>query len=130
MAKYKFSQSSINNMRGVDPQLVKVAYEALKISRIDFGIPSTGGLRTSDEQNQLYIDGKSKCDGYSKKSLHQTGQALDFFAYVNGKGSWDREHLAMVACAFQQAAIQLGTPIKVGGLFKNFEDWPHVELVD
>ena len=114
----------------VDERLVRVAHRAIQISKIDFGIPTDGGIRTAERQHELFEDGKSKADGYHKRSPHQSGRALDFYAYVDGKASWDREHLAMVAAAFLQAASELGIRVRWGGLFRSFSDMPHIELIE
>lgn len=123
---FKFSVSSISRRNNVDFKLIEISDLALSISLVDFGIPKYGGRRTSEEQNQLYKSGNSECDGYIKKSPHQFGQALDVFAYVNGKASWKREHLTMVACAMLQAASQLGYKLEWGGLWG--WDYPHFQL--
>ena len=107
--------------------LRRVADRAIQITKIDFGIPHGGGVRSAEFQNSLYKEGLSMCDGYEKLSNHQTGNALDFYAYVDGKASWEHEHLAQVACAFLQAANELGVKLKWGGLFQSFTDMPHVE---
>lgn len=125
---FKLSKRSINNMSGVNDDLQRVAHRAIELTKIDFGIPSTGGKRTALEQNALFKEGLSMCDGYKKLSNHQSGNALDFYAYVDGKGSWEKEHLAQIACAFLQAANELGVKLNWGGLFKSFEDMPHLEL--
>lgn len=125
---FKFSERSLNRMDGVDPRLQKVALRAIEISRVDFGIPEHGGIRTAEEQNSLYKEGKSKADGYDKQSYHQTGKALDVYAYINGSASWEPEHLAMVAAAMLQAAAELGYPVQWGGLWKSFQDMPHFQL--
>ena len=109
--------------------LRRVADRAIKITKIDFGIPETGGVRTAEQQNALHKSGASPfCDGYENRSNHQDGNALDFYAYVDGKASWEPEHLAQVACAFLQAANELGIKIKWGGLFKSWSDMPHIEI--
>lgn len=127
---YRFSDKSIARMAGVHDDLQRVAYRAIAISKIDFGIPRDGGLRSAERQHQLFLDGKSKADGYIKPGKHQSGNALDFYAYVDGAASWEPEHLAQVAAAFLQAAIEEGVRIRWGGLFRSFTDMPHVELVD
>jgi len=126
---FKFSTRSTEILSTVDERLQKIAAMALVISPIDFGFPPTGGLRSQETQYELFKDGKSKADGFSQRSYHQTGQALDFYAYVEGKASWEKEHLAVVAAAFLQAAAKLGYPLEWGGLWKNFKDYPHVQLV-
>lgn len=126
---FNLSQRSKDHMAGVDPRLIEIAEKAIEITAIDFGIPDTGGKRTATQQNILFVNGRSKCDGYQKRSKHQDGKALDFFAYTNGKASWDIQDLPMVAAAFLQAASILGYKIKWGGLWE-FKDMPHVELID
>ena len=125
---FALSARSITNMEGVHVDLKRVAQRAIQITKIDFGIPETGGKRSAEMQKALFDEGLSMCDGYDKKSFHQSGNALDFYAYVDGKASWQPEHLAQVACAFLQAANQLGVNLKWGGLFKSFTDMPHVEI--
>jgi peptidoglycan LD-endopeptidase CwlK len=127
---FSLSEKSRNNMRGVDQRLIKIAEMAITITAVDFGIPADGGIRTADRQFELFQDGKSKCDGFNKKSEHQTGLALDFYAFVDGKASWEKEHLAMVAAAFLQSASMLGYKLNWGGLWKGFVDMPHVQLVN
>tara|TARA_B110000902_G_scaffold207400_1_gene236383 strand:+ start:79 stop:438 length:360 start_codon:yes stop_codon:yes gene_type:complete len=116
------------NMAGIDDRLVDVVELAITLTNIDFGVPETGGLRTVQDQAQLFTSGKSKADGRIHKSYHQTGRAVDVFAYVNGKASYNTEHLAMVAAAMLQSASQLNIELKWGGHFRSFTDMPHFEL--
>jgi peptidoglycan L-alanyl-D-glutamate endopeptidase CwlK len=127
---YKLSQNSLTRRAGVDYRLIEICDLALSISIIDFGIPEHGGLRNAMEQNDLFKTGKSVCDGYEKESYHQSGRALDFYAYVDGRASWDEGHLATVAAAFLQAAAMLGYKLQWGGLWKGFRDMPHVQLLE
>lgn len=126
----KFSQRSLMRLEGVDERLQKIMNHAIVRTKVDFGIPPYGGVRTEKEQNLLYKEGKSKADGYEKLSRHQLGKAVDVYAYVDGKASWEEEHLAMIACAVLQSASQLGYKLEWGGLWKGFVDMPHFELVD
>lgn len=130
MSNYKLSKTSLNNIREIHPELQDVVKLAIQITKVDFGIPSTGGYRTAETQHQLYLDGKSQLDGYERKSNHQTGNAVDVFAYVDGNASWDEHHLAMVACAMLEAASRLGVNLRWGGLWENFVDMPHFERVE
>ena len=131
---YALSASSKKNRHGVDEPLILVSDRAIEITLIDFGHGRDSGLRLPSRQNELFRDEKSKCDGYIKKSYHQTGKALDFYAFIDGKASWQRDHLAMVACAFLQAASELSIKITWGGLWKSkshqFYGWdmPHIQL--
>ena len=125
---FTLSSRSKANRQGVDSRLIEISDLAIQLTVIDFGIPSSGGLRTREEQRKLFDDGKSKADGTIKLSNHQSGRALDFYAYVDGKASWDEYHLAMVAAAFLQAASILGYELEWGGLWRSFKDYPHVQL--
>ena len=127
---YKLSTRSIINRQGVNPKLIAICDEAIRLTPIDFGIPSSGGYRTAEQQYALFCDGKSKADGYDKKSYHQTGNALDFYAFVDGKASWEEGHLAVVAATFLQAAIKMDIKIQWGGLWKGFRDMPHIQLME
>ena len=127
---FKLSSNSIMNMAGIDDRLVDVVELAITLTNIDFGVPETGGLRTVQDQAQLFTSGKSKADGRTHKSYHQTGKAVDLFAYVDGKASWDELHLSLCAAAMLQAAAELNIPLKWGGLFRSFTDMPHFELKD
>lgn len=117
-------------MTTADPRLVEIAMLAIKISKVDFGIPEFGGKRTHFDQRELFDRGASKCDGTKIKSKHQSGLALDVYAYVDGKASWDTEHLTMVAVAMLQAASRLGHRLAWGGLWTSFVDMPHFELLE
>ena len=127
MSYFKFSKSSLQRLEGVDERLVDVMKKALILSKIDFGIPEHGGKRTAREQRILFNDGKSKADGVTHKSRHQSGNAVDIYAYVDGKASWEPEHLTHIATAVLQASIKLGTPVQWGGLWSSFVDMPHFE---
>lgn len=123
---FKFSITSISRRSEIDFRLIEISDLALSISTVDFGIPRYGGKRTSEEQNLLCRNGSSECDGYIKKSPHQGGTALDVYAYVDGKASWDKLHLALVACAMLQASSQLGYKLEWGGAWG--WDMPHFQL--
>ena len=125
---YQLSKRSGERLNGVNHNLIDIVLLALKISKIDFGIPEFGGIRTQAEQHALFLKGLSKCDGYSKLSNHQSGNAFDVFAYVDGKASWDKYHLTQVATAILSAASQLGVPLAWGGHFESFIDMPHFEV--
>lgn len=128
MNNFKFSETSENRMKGIDSNLIEVARLALAISKVDFGIPSHGGLRTAEEQKKLFNDGASERDGYNKKSYHQSGMALDVYAYVDGKASWDKAHLTTVAAAMLEAANRLSISLRWGGHWNNFNDYVHFEV--
>ena len=117
MSSFRFSTTSNKRRAGVDPRLIQISDRALEISVVDFGIPKHGGIRTAEEQYKLFLDGKSRADGTNHLSYHQSGKALDFYAFVDGAASWYPGHLAMVASAFLQASAELGYGLTWGGLW-------------
>lgn len=122
---FKFSKRSYERLEGVDQRIIWTLEDALKISPIDFGIPEHGGLRTVDVQHSLFIKGLSKCDGRKSKSVHQSGWAVDVFAYVNGKASWKPRHLSMVATSILQCAPGRGLKAEWGGFFRPLKTYPY-----
>jgi peptidoglycan L-alanyl-D-glutamate endopeptidase CwlK len=127
---FQLGENSINNMSGIDERLISIAELAITLTNIDFGIPNTGGLRSTEDQAKLFTSGVSKADGRTNKSYHQTGKAVDVYAYVDGKASWDKLHLSLIAAAMLQASSQLGFELKWGGLWKSWQDYPHFEIRD
>jgi len=135
---HKFSKRSAERMKGVHADLIVIFNEAIKHSQVDFGIPESGGLRTAGEQNLLFQKNVSKCDGIQDKSLHQSGDALDFYAYVNGKASWDKVHLSLVSGVILATAKRLkkegkiNSTVRWGGEFSSnsYHGWdmPHFEI--
>lgn len=136
MTQFKLSQRSLSRLGGVDDKMIELAQRAISKSPIDFGIPNYGGLRTPEDQHKLFLDNKSKCDGYKKLSNHQGGKAFDVYAYHNKKASWDKVHLAIIAGVILSEAKEMGLNIVWGGTFGkkggDFHGWdyPHFELKD
>lgn len=129
MKEFKLSKRSLERLEGVEPILIEIVKEAIKESPFDFGIPNFGGLRTAEEQHQLYERKVSKCDGYKNKSYHQTGKAFDIYAYVDGKASWNRTQLKLIARHIQNVAkTKFNVNLEWGGDWRNFKDYPHFQI--
>lgn len=126
---YKLSKRSYERLNGVDAILIAIVTEAIKESPYDFGIPKSGGLRTAEEQYILYKKGRSKADGFKKKSYHQSGKAFDIFAYVDGQASWEKEHLKPIALhIIKVAKEQFDIKLEWGGFWNTFKDMPHFQI--
>lgn len=134
----KLGKNSKKNRKGINQKLIEIDDLAIEITCIDYGHGKHSGLRTAEDQNELYKNGLSSCDGYKKLSNHQSGHALDFYAYVNGQASWNPAYLSIIACAYFQAASKLNYKIRWGGFFKPHKkteniihgwDMPHIELI-
>lgn len=118
---FVFGKKSQERIATVEHPLQKILYHAIAISPIDFGIPQHGGRRDEETQYELFRTGKSKCDGVKIKSRHQSGEAIDIYAFVNGKASWDPRYLSVLAGVLMAAAKDLGYVLKWGGDFDR--DW-------
>lgn len=138
---FQLSTRSKANRAGIDHRLIEIDDLAITLTLVDYGHGKYAGLRTSETQAQLYADGKSQKDGVTRRSDHQDGKALDFYAFVDGKVSYHHPHLMAVAAAHMQAAMILGYRVRWGGLWKSSNpkivdgipygwDCPHIELID
>ncbi len=123
---YNFSRRSEAQLKTLHPKLQEVARLALRKSRVDFTIISA--RRTLAEQRQLVSAGKS----LTMRSKHLKGEALDFVPLdpTTGKGRFDRGLAIEVAMAFVDGGNTLNTPVKWGGMWANFEDIPHIEMIN
>lgn len=122
ISQFKFGKRSYDLLSGVRPELIIVAYRALQLSDVDFGI--TEGLRTPERQAQLQAEGKST----TLKSRHLTGHAIDVAAYIEGKLTWNFAEYHSISTAFKAAATELGIAIEWGGDWITFKDGPHFQL--
>ncbi|MEQ4620241.1 M15 family metallopeptidase [Providencia vermicola] len=123
MSKFKFSNRSEENLRGVHPDLVKVTRRALELTNIDFMVIE--GKRTEARQRQLVKNGASQ----TMNSRHLTGRAVDCAPLVGREIPWnDWSKFKLVADAMLQAAKELGVDLEWGGNWKSFKDGPHFQL--
>lgn len=116
MAKFKFSQRSLDNLKGIHPKLAQVVYRAIQITDIDFAV--TDGLRTAEEA----AANRAKGTSYRKRSKHEDGLAVDLTPYVNGKPVQGKEedwpYFNQLSKWMFQAAEEVGVKIEWGGNWK------------
>lgn len=126
---FKLSRRSLVRLNGVNSILIAIAVDAVRKSPFDFGIADMGGLRTAVEQHRLYLDGKSKLDGYVNQSKHQKGLAFDIVCYKENKITWDEDVFRAVAAHIRKVAKeQYNHELTWGGDWMKFVDMPHFEL--
>lgn len=124
-------------LAGVHPELgEKVLRIGASLFALGFPIIVTNGLRTTEEQQALYAQGRDTAgpivtedDGVVHKSNHQAhddgfGHAVDC-AFLDEKmqPSWDPKYPWHL---YGMMAVQLG--LKWGGSWITIKDLPHVEL--
>lgn len=125
---HKFSKSSIEKLEKLHPDLRKVVYRALELSRRDFGVSET--LRTVQRQKEMVASGKSQ----TMHSRHIPGEnesgeceAVDIYAYV-GKVTYEPKYYRSIAKAMFEASFELGIEIEWGGMWESLNDMPHYQL--
>lgn len=133
---FQFSKRSQERLETTSPIIQKIMNEAILYSPVDFGIPQYGGKRTLEDQQKLFKEGKSKLDGKKKKSYHQSGNAIDVVAYVNGEYTYDKRYYYGLAIHIIATAKRLGHNLTWGGDWdgdwdlddQTFNDLVHFEL--
>lgn len=140
----KFSKTSKKRLSTCHNDLQLIINTAISISKIDFGVAE--GHRSIEKQQQYFNEGKSKIDGVTRKGKHNYSPSLavDIYAYVNGKASWNNEDLSYLAGLIDAVAEMLYKDAKIthklrwGGnwdmdgeilIDQSFDDRPHFELV-
>lgn len=141
--KFVLGKRSLDNLKNVNPDLVRVVKRAIEITEIDFTVIE--GFRTKERQRELVRRGASK----TMNSRHLTGHAVDIVPLVDGKITWNFNYYYPLAKAMSQAATELGVDVRWGGVWTNirnkkgtpqqwvkeyydgggkFQDGPHFEL--
>lgn len=119
---HSFGQRSLDRLKGVHPDLVRVLKRAIAQSDLDFTVLE--GLRTLDRQKQLMAQGATR----TMNSRHLTGHAVDIAPVIGGAVSWDWPLYHRLAKAVKAAAVKEGVALTWGGDWARFRDGPHWEL--
>lgn len=137
---FRFSKKSIERLKGVHPDLIRVCMLAITLTDTDFGI--TQGARTLEQQKALYAQGRTvpgKIVTWTLNSRHLPqadglSHAIDFGVflngvYINGDTADEYRHYERVVPFFKQAAQKLGIKITCGADWPaKKRDVPHIEL--
>ena len=99
---YELNKRSIDRMAGLISDW-QIAQYAIKISRVDFGIPADGGIRSPERQKELFDKGLSKCDGVKTKQA-SVRPSPGFFPYVDGAADYTEESLHWLPVRFTRRA--------------------------
>jgi peptidoglycan L-alanyl-D-glutamate endopeptidase CwlK len=132
-----FSSRSIEKLASVDSHLQNLFGLVVK----DFDCTVVSGLRTVQEQQLLYAQGRTmpgpiitNIDGVNKLSRHQSGRAVDVVPYPI---DWnDRDRFYHFAGYVKGIALSMGIRVVWGGDWdsdyvlddQSFYDLPHYEL--
>lgn len=131
------SKTSLEKLSTCDIRLQKVIKRAAEISDIDFGVAE--GNRSIERQRQFFKEGKTKLDGVTQFSKHNTlpSQAVDIYGYVCGVINYSNEVMSYLAGVILTVAKEMGVEMIWGGNWdqdgeiltdQGFDDLPHFEL--
>ena len=144
VSKFKLSERSLNSLKGVNPNLVKVVERAIELTEQDFlvleGVRSKeqcyinyGKGRTAAQCSAKGVPAKYAQPNLSKvtwlnnplASKHVTGNAVDL---VPSPVDWNTiSKFTTISKAMKQAAKELGVDLEWGGDWTK-KDYPHFEL--
>ena len=130
----KFSDKSKEKLYEVHPDLQTLFFEVVR----EFDCTIVSGLRTEDEQQELYAKGRTTdgeivtyLDGIVKKSKHQLGLAVDVVPYPSlYKDVEIMKQLGMYVLDVASDLYKWGlidSSITWGGEWK-WKDYPHFEI--
>ena len=120
----KLSKRSRGRIDGIKKVLIDIIETGIKDCPYDFGIPKFGGNRTDRDQERMYALGRTtkqleakgvyEVEGKPNKrkvtwtlnSYHESGNAFDIYAYVNGGASWDMKYMEPIARHLQKVALE------------------------
>jgi peptidoglycan L-alanyl-D-glutamate endopeptidase CwlK len=131
----KFSDASARRLATCSPHLQEIMRRAIQIT--DFTVLC--GYRTKAEQDKAYAEKRSQTPW--PKSLHnqEPSRAVDIAPYPiewpDAKTDNYAEYARKLGRFYQLAGVvkafaaQLGIPIRWGGDWLNFKDYPHFELI-
>lgn len=128
---------SIQRVRLLHPKIREEVSELIGKIEINnsFAIRIVQGLRTIDEQNALYAQGRTKpgqivTNARGGSSYHNYGLAIDFCLLYNGKISWDTnldEDKDGVKDWQEVVTMFKNNGFSWGGDWKSIVDQPHLE---
>lgn len=116
MSGYVLGRKSLNNLKGVHPDLVKVVHRAIQITGQDFTVQE--GLRSITTQREYVARGVSRT--LNSKHIKQPdgfGHAVDLVPIINGSPRWEWPAIYPMASAVHQAATELRVALTFGGVW-------------
>ena len=142
--KYRYSNHSLRKLATVHKEIAWVFCKAAN----SFDIRIVAGYRTPEEQHDLYLLGRSKKDGFVKKSRHQSGLAVDAVPVPKGINMYKRSEENALRWAYfvgfmKAIAVEEGVRLRSGWKWRTdpqdslvrplsqntFPDANHFELV-
>jgi hypothetical protein len=127
---YSLSKRSLKQMVGMNPALSFAVTMAIGRTMQDFGVLNMGGIRTQEQQDELYAKGRTapgKKVTWTRNSRHVSGNAVDLVAFVDGKPTWDEQYYPEIIRAMKSVIKDYNLKIDHG-----FDLWgkdiPHWQI--
>ena len=117
---------------GMNPILSFAVLKAIEITAQDFGILNKGGVRTDAEQAELYAQGRTTSGNrvtWTRNSKHQSGNAVDIVAFVDGKPNWETKYYTEIEIAMKRVIRDYALDIDWGFDLWG-KDYPHWQITD
>jgi peptidoglycan L-alanyl-D-glutamate endopeptidase CwlK len=115
--EYQFGKTSQARLEKTPPRSQLVFRAALAQGLMDISIIQ--GVRTREEQDRFYEQGRSKVqwpDGkHNIKDPGEKAKAVDAGPYINGKITYDHRHCCYLSGLVQGIGRSLGGKIRWGG---------------
>lgn len=105
-----YSISSKTRLLTCSLPIQKIMEEAIK--HIDIGI--TCGHRNEKDQQQAFLEGKSKLQFPFSKHNSYPSNAVDFVCFVDGKPQWSKELTISTAFFIKGIAAGMGYKLRLG----------------
>ena len=119
-----FSERSLRNLNSCDERIKNVLYAA--IERFDFTV--TDGHRTEEAQNRAYAENNSTLRWPDSKHNKLPSLAVDIAPWpINYNNINSFFYMAVIIL---EEASRLKVPMRWGGNWKTFKDYPHFELLE
>ena len=122
---------SRKNMIGLHPQMAFFIEMTIKESKQDFGILNKGGVRTNQEQKDMYAQGRITEGNkvtWTLDSYHQYGLAGDLVAYNNGKFNWKVKNYSEIIRAGKAVIKRYHLPVQHAFDVGLKGDYPHFQM--
>lgn len=141
MRPYKFGPESERCLGTCHQDLQRVIRLVMSWQVVDFSVIE--GHRSTERQQMLFREGRSKIDGVIKKGKHNyipsyAGDLMPFPRVINGVNVWkDERRFTILAGLMYAAAAELHITLRWGGDWdsdgnandQSFHDLPHYEVI-
>jgi peptidoglycan L-alanyl-D-glutamate endopeptidase CwlK len=131
---FTFGKRSKEKLQGVEQITQDLCLLALEETKVDFGV--IDGLRTTQQQQKLFLENKTELDGLIKKSAHQSGLAIDVIP-VTKLDIWDINNPDVsvlwfeIYRGFMRASRKLNINLEFGFSYNisGGRDYPHIQII-